>query len=64
MIADDDQQDLIRLGRFLRTYGWSATAGEFLDVVVARVRAHADGILRTHEEAVQWLRERRTPTPP
>jgi hypothetical protein len=33
-----------RLGRFLRAYGWSATAGEFLDVVVARVRAHADGI--------------------
>jgi hypothetical protein len=33
-----------RLDRFLRTYGWSATAGEFLDVVKARVRAHADGI--------------------
>jgi hypothetical protein len=33
-----------RLDRFLRTYGWSATAGEFLDVVEARIRAHADGI--------------------
>jgi hypothetical protein len=33
-----------RLDRFLRTYGWSATAGEFLDVVEARVKAHADGI--------------------
>ncbi len=33
-----------RLGRFLRTYGWSATTGEFLDVVEARVKARADGI--------------------
>jgi hypothetical protein len=33
-----------RLDRFLRTYGWSATAAEFLDVVKARVKAHADGI--------------------
>ena len=33
-----------RLGRFLRTYGWSAAAGEFLNVVEARVNAHADGI--------------------
>ena len=33
-----------RLHRFLRAYGWQATAGEFLDVVEARVKAHADGI--------------------
>ena len=33
-----------RLQRFLRTYGWSATAAEFLVVVQARVKAHADGI--------------------
>jgi hypothetical protein len=33
-----------RLHRFLRTYGWSATAAEFLGVVQARVKAHADGI--------------------
>ena len=33
-----------RLDRFLRTYGWQTTAGEFLDVVEARVKTHADGI--------------------
>ena len=33
-----------RLDRFLHTYGWSATTGQFLDVVQARVTAHADGI--------------------
>jgi hypothetical protein len=33
-----------RLGRFLGIYGWSGSTGEFLDVVEARVRAHADGI--------------------
>jgi hypothetical protein len=33
-----------RLDNFLATYGWSATVGEFLDVVEARVKAHADGI--------------------
>jgi aminoglycoside phosphotransferase (APT) family kinase protein len=33
-----------RLHRFLRTYGWPATAAEFLEVVQARVEAHADGI--------------------
>jgi hypothetical protein len=33
-----------RLSRFLDAYGWSATTGQFLDVVQARVRAHADGI--------------------
>jgi hypothetical protein len=33
-----------RLGRFLGTYGWSRTTGEFLDVVEARMRAHAAGI--------------------
>ncbi len=33
-----------RLDHFLHTYGWSATAGEFLDVVEARIKAHADGI--------------------
>jgi len=33
-----------RLGRFLAIYGWSGSTGEFLDVVEARVRAHADGI--------------------
>ena len=31
-------------GRFLGTYGWSGTTGEFLDVVEARMRAHAAGI--------------------
>jgi hypothetical protein len=33
-----------RLRRFLRTYGWSAATGEFLDLVEARIRAHANGI--------------------
>jgi Phosphotransferase enzyme family len=33
-----------RLGRFLGTYGWSGTTGEFLDVVEARMRAYAAGI--------------------
>jgi Phosphotransferase enzyme family len=33
-----------RLDRFLRAYGWPGTAGEFLDVVEARVKAHARGI--------------------
>lgn len=33
-----------RLDLFLRTYGWPATTAEFLDVVQARIRAHADGI--------------------
>jgi hypothetical protein len=33
-----------RLDRFLRTYGWSGTTGEFLDVVEARMTAHATGI--------------------
>jgi len=33
-----------RLGRFLGAYGWAATAAEFLEVVRARVKAHADGI--------------------
>ena len=33
-----------RLDRFLRVYGWQATAGDFLDVVEARIRAHAGGI--------------------
>lgn len=33
-----------RLVGFLRTYGWSATVGEFLDVVEARVKAHTEGI--------------------
>lgn len=33
-----------RLDRFLRTYGWSGTAGEFLDVVEARITDRADGI--------------------
>jgi len=33
-----------RLDTFLATYGWSATVGEFLDVVEARVQAHAAGI--------------------
>ena len=33
-----------RLDRFLRGYGWPATTGEFLDVVVARITAHARGI--------------------
>ena len=33
-----------RLRRFLREYGWTATESEFLEVVRARVQAHADGI--------------------
>jgi hypothetical protein len=33
-----------RLDRFLHTYGWPATTGQFLDVVQARVTAHAYGI--------------------
>jgi hypothetical protein len=33
-----------RLDRFLGIYGWPGTAGEFLDVVEARMKAHADGI--------------------
>ena len=33
-----------RLGRFLGIYGWSGTTAEFLDVVEARVKAHANGI--------------------
>ncbi len=33
-----------RLDRFLGAYGWPGTAGDFLDVVEARVTAHADGI--------------------
>jgi len=28
----------------LHAYGWAATAAEFLEVVQARVKAHADGI--------------------
>ena|SRR5215469_5451 len=33
-----------RLRRFLRSYGWSAATAEFLDVVEARIRAHANAI--------------------
>ena len=33
-----------RLGRFLDAYGWSGTTGQFLDVVHARMTAHANGI--------------------
>ena len=33
-----------RLHRFVRAYGWPATAAEFLEVVRTRVQAHADGI--------------------
>jgi hypothetical protein len=33
-----------RLDRFLNTYGWQGTTPEFLDVVRARIQAHADGI--------------------
>ena len=33
-----------RLRRFLREYGWTATEAEFLEVVRARVQAHADGV--------------------
>jgi hypothetical protein len=50
-----------RLGRFLGVYGWSGTTAEFLDVVQARVRAHAGGIrdrAAAGEEAfVRLLRE-------
>jgi hypothetical protein len=31
-----------RLGQFLRACGWSGTAGDFPDVVEARITAHAD----------------------
>ncbi|KAA2261418.1 phosphotransferase [Solihabitans fulvus] len=33
-----------RLRRFLDAYGWSGDLGEFVDVIRARVRAHADVI--------------------
>jgi hypothetical protein len=33
-----------RLDRLLRTYGWTGTTADFLDVVQARVEAHARGI--------------------
>ncbi len=33
-----------RLDRFLRSYGWTGTTGEFLTVMTARIQAHADGI--------------------
>jgi hypothetical protein len=33
-----------RLHRFLSAYGWPTTPAEFLEVVRARVKAHADGI--------------------
>jgi hypothetical protein len=33
-----------RLRLFLAEYGWSGTAGEFLDVVQTRIWAHADGV--------------------
>jgi hypothetical protein len=33
-----------RLHRFLRAYGWPALEAEFLEVVRARVQAHADGV--------------------
>jgi hypothetical protein len=33
-----------RLDRFLGTYGWSGTTADFLDVVEARMTAHAAGI--------------------
>jgi phosphotransferase family enzyme len=39
-----------RLGRFLHTYGWPATTASFLEVVRARVKAHASGI-RSHAAA-------------
>jgi hypothetical protein len=35
-----------RLHRFLRAYGWTAAEAEFLQVVRARVQAHADGVRR------------------
>lgn len=33
-----------RLNQFLRAYGWAGQPEEFLEVVRARVKAHADGI--------------------
>ena len=33
-----------RLDRFLRTYGWPGTTADCLEVVRARVKAHADGV--------------------
>ena len=33
-----------RLHQFLRAYGWPAPEAEFLEVVRARVQAHADGV--------------------
>jgi hypothetical protein len=35
-----------RLRRFLRAYGWPATEAGFIEVVRARVQAHADGVRR------------------
>ena len=55
-----------RLDLFLHTYGWSATAGEFLEVVEARVEAHADGIrdrAASGDQAFGRLLARASPMP-
>jgi hypothetical protein len=48
-----------RLGRFLDAYGWSGTTGEFLEVVEARMTAHAgkirDGAAAGDEAAKRLL---------
>jgi hypothetical protein len=44
-----------RLGRFLDTYGWPGTTGEFLEVVQARMTAHADKIRSTGDETSERL---------
>ncbi len=48
VVADEGFTDFAgrprRLAQFLETYGWSATTGDFLDVVEARLIAHAKRI--------------------
>lgn len=48
VVADEGFTDFAarprRLDRFLSTYRWPATTAEFLEVVRARAKAHADGI--------------------
>ena len=45
-----------RLRRFLRTYGWRASETEFLEVVRARVRAHADASPRSRRRRRRGVR--------
>ena len=50
-----------RLHQFLRAYGWTGTAAEFLQVIEERVKAHADGIrdlaAAGHQAFEQLLRQ-------